>query len=123
MADEKIWHIANEFVVNIEEDFYALDIDFNSENCNILFYEIIKLFIEKGHIYDYKIELHNFKRKCYFEADKNGPNDYSLFYDNINILLELDYINTEDIERLKFRVKNQIVINNRGEQKSLSRTS
>ena len=123
MADEKIWHIANEFVVNIEETFYTLDIDFHSENCNILFYEIVKLFVEKGHIYDYRIEVHKFMKKCYGEVDKNGPNDYSLFYDNINILLELDYINNEDTEKLKLKVKNQIVINNRGEQKTLSHTS
>lgn len=123
MADDKIWLLVNEFVVNLEETFYTSDIEFNSEKCEYIFYEIAELFLEKNKFELYRIELYKYTRKCFGEIDQDGLNDCSLFYDNLNILLELDFITIEDIEKLKTRINNQIVINNKNKELTLSNIS
>ena len=122
-TEDKIFNLTNELVVIVEEDFYFLDIDFDSTNCNIIFQEIAKLFLEKDQLNLFRKEAILFTKECLREVDKNGENNYTLFFDNLNILLELDFIELEDIEKLKIRIMNKCAIENKDKKLALTNIS
>lgn len=122
-TEDKIFNLTNELVVSVEEDFYFLDIDFDSTNCNIIFQEIAKLFLEKDQLNLFRKEAILFIKECLREVDKNGENNYTLFFDNLNILLELDFIELEDIEKLKIRIMNKCAIENKDKKLALTNIS
>lgn len=122
-TEDKIFNLTNELVVSVEEDFYFLDIDFDSTNCNIIFQEIAKLFLEKDQLNLFRKEAILFIKECLREVDKNGENNYTLFFDNLNILLELNFIELEDIEKLKIRIMNRCAIENKDKKLALTNIS
>lgn len=123
MADETIWHLANDFVVTLEENFYTSDIEFDSDKCDYIFYEIGKMFVEKNKYTLYRIELYKFIRKCFSSIDKDGLNNYSIFYNNLNLFLELDFMDMNDIQNLKARINNRFELNKNNKEIVLSNIS
>lgn len=123
ITDDKVLAVTNELIINIEENFYFLDVEFDNTNCNLVFCEIGKLFAEKNKLELLKIELYSFTRECYRNININEKNTYLLFYDNLDILLSLDFITEEDITKLKIRIMNDMAINSENKQLVLTSVS
>lgn len=98
---EKFCLLVNEIVANIEEQFYTIDVDFDSTNCNELFNDLARLFYEKNILNIYKIEMYKFIRKCMTCMDIDNNNNYTLFLSRINFLLEIEGINLEDLNKIR----------------------
>ena len=109
--DERLNLLTNEVVANIEEEFYVIDVEFDSTYCNKIFYDLALIFYSKNILATYKIEMYKFIKKCINFVDVNNKNDYRLFLDNLNFLLEIDCIKSEDLLKIKkdnvFEMNNQ----------------
>ena len=92
MAD----NIISEIIDIINEEFYLLDIDFNSDYCELLFREIYNAFVASKKASEFHAEILNFIKKCLQQVERDREYDYKLFLTNVNIL-PLSFLRKEKI--------------------------
>ncbi len=82
MAD----NIISEIIDIVNEEFYLLDIDFNSDYCELLFKEIYQGFLSSNKTSEFHVEMLNFVKKCLAIVERDREYDYKLFLNNIHDL-------------------------------------
>lgn len=89
-------NIISEIIDIINEEFYLLDIDFNSDYCEPLFREIHSAFVSAKKDDKFHVEILNFVKKCLQKVERDREYDYHLFLNNIH-LLPLSFLKREKI--------------------------
>ena len=82
MAD----NIIKDTIDIVNEEFYLLDTDFDSNYCEIVFTEIYNGFIAAKKESQARIEILKFIKKIIENVDRDKAYDYTLFMENIHLL-------------------------------------
>lgn len=105
----------------IEQIFYNNDSELNITNCDIIFYEILKLFNTNKIAFSVcRTRILDFIYLCLADADTNEMIDYNLFLNNLSLLKRLKEIDMtdQDITILSSDITNKLLIKN-GPQKNM----
>lgn len=98
--EEKILMLCNELEDEIEEKFYLIDKEYNSDNCNYILCIISKLFIKKNMFILFNKLMKEFIDKCFEKIEDKEIYDYTFITNHLDYLLN-DLITVDDINELK----------------------
>ena len=89
-------NIITELIDIINEDFYLLDVNFDSDYCDIVFNEIHSAFVAAKKESQFRIEMLEFIKNCLLKVERDKEYDYKLFLNNVN-LLKLSFLKKQRI--------------------------
>lgn len=110
--EEKILELCNELTLDLEERFYLLDTDFDSTNCNFIFYIICKLFIQKNLFSLFNKKMKEYIDNCFLRINLEEKQDFKFLYNNLNLLTVNNLITKNDVMIVKQMIDSYIVFEN-----------
>lgn len=108
--EEKILELCNELTLDLEERFYLLDTDFDSTNCNLIFYIICKLFIQKNLFSLFNKKMKEYIDNCFLKINLEEKQDFRFLYNNLNLLTVNNLITKKDVMIVKQMIDSYIGI-------------
>ena len=108
--EEKILELCNELTLDLEERFYLLDTDFDSTNCNLIFYIICKLFIQKNLFSLFNKKMREYIDYCFLKINLEEKQDFRFLYNNLNLLTVNNLIDEKDVMIVKQMIDSYIEI-------------
>ncbi len=108
--EEKILELCNELTLDLEERFYLLDTDFDSTNCNLIFYIICKLFIQKNLFSLFNKKMREYIDNCFLKINLEEKQDFRFLYNNLNLLTVNNLIDEKDVMIVKQMIDSYIEI-------------
>ena len=108
--EEKILELCNELTLDLEERFYLLDTDFDSTNCNLIFYIICKLFIQKNLFSLFNKKMREYIDNCFLKINLEEKQDFRFLYNNLNLLTINNLIDEKDVMIVKQMIDSYIEI-------------